>query len=331
MKSRRIRGAFPAYLAVCLSAAGMGNGCRTLEKTFQVVNMDIHAQTSMIRFYSKKTNPFTPFLRSISNSNNDPGRVAEPEQPFAKARHSKFKPITTPSLALSLPPSPPPYLIKAHPIFKYLLNYSFGFSAPRIYRGTLRNYPDIGPKYATQDPFVLHAQEHGKIPGIVSRVLEYSYDETRLYFTLFPAYLKKDRWLLAFVVTRGIIRYNLEIHESMVNTGFAYQTNANFPWEGVDIRVSNVKSHYRPLKENGFILGYQFGANLPVHNLFHDAYIFLEYSGTEDNSPALKTELRRSFGGANPNPLLLESRTFKIGIRKPIYLTEGRRNSGKKR
>ena len=299
------------------------SGCKTIQKMFNVINVDLGVESSMLRFVSKKSNPVYGSFQAIAGSKDDVGDMFNPveENPDVyKVTHSDYNPKVQAYMVASLPPTPISYLENRYGIFRYLFNISAGIRSPHTFRGTLKNYPDLDLKNPPIDPVQLYLLEHADIPDYASRRLEYRYEEMQFYLSLYPVYIVKNNWMFGIGYNYGNRYYDLEIYEKILQPEMVDPKDSINLLAFPELRVSKVTGHFMPVLTSTVILGYRFGAHMEKENPFSGSFIYIEYTGIDERGKGVKTGLRRSYGGANPNPLLIESHYFSIGIRKSIQL-----------
>lgn len=307
-KRPKLRKSFAAKERALVFVLLLVSGCSSLRE----ITIDAGGEASMVRFFSVKKDP----LKSARDALN-PEQVSGNNQE-SRYYHSEYNPVVGGYIAASLPPAPLPLLGGLHPYLSYI-QYSVNIKSPRIYRGTLKNYPDLNVQPAPKDPGLTMFFEHTDPPDFAARRMDYLYEEFQFFLTLYLPYLTPGNWLIAPGLNWGNARYNFELHETLYAKDLASVNDV--PRVLVpEIRVSNVQGHYRPLLSTSILVGYKIGVHFSEESLLHDSYLILEYSSEDINRHALKTDLRRAYGGANPNPLYATSTQVRFGIRKSLKL-----------
>ncbi len=261
-------------------------GCQTIESWFKVIHIDMGAEASGIRFYTKQTSE----SRAVEGllSGKGPGADGLREQ-------SEFRNSEAGFVTVSVPPS----TVWESGVFSYVA-YATSIKTPRIFRGTLVNYPDLGIK--TTDPFLafLNANTAATNPGL--RSLDYQYEELSFYFTVYAPYIQTGNWLFALGFNLGNTLYNLQLHESSV-------------------RINDTRGHFRPLLSSTMLVGYKLGNYFKKGSILRNTVIFMEVTNESGARHALKTNILRA-DGTNPPPLYVGLSTVRFGIRKAVNLLD---------
>lgn len=265
-------------------------GCKVFESLFSTVHIAAGAEADSIRFYTRQSE-FERVLRSVGTGEDITASS------LAADYHSEARVIYSGFYTLSSPPALFPFIDRY--LAGHLISYSFSLSSPRIFRGTLYNYPDSGSK--SLDPMTVLLNSAFPPPPEFSRRMEYQYIEYNAMATIYFGYFGSNIVYGGIGVNFGQSRYNLQLLEN------------NF-------RVGNTIGHWRAFTSIGVTLGYHLGRHFPK-GIFSNTFIFVETANEITARHALSVALPRSDGSEAP-PLYLSTGVVRFGIRKSIDLTE---------
>ncbi|MCC5813460.1 MAG: hypothetical protein JJT78_01780 [Leptospira sp.] len=175
--------------------------------------------------------------------------------------------------------------------------YAFTLDSPRVFRGSLFDYPDTGfvPQTIEEAIFARSVPQN----DLSSRRTSYIYEETRAYATAYLGYFDPEGFSLAIGINFGQVLYNLTLIENRIKT-------------------SETLGRYRPMLSTTIMLSYSIGHYFSG-TVFENTSIYLEATSENNLRYPLKTELLKS-DGTNPPSLFMQSSFFRIGIIKQIDL-----------
>lgn len=273
---------------VFLTAAGF-TSCRTIEQMFSVIEVHLGGEVSLARFYTKN-NQFdglpSPLGSSKASGTDERVRYRSEERAVYRA----FTTVQTP-----LKPLP---VIGELPVLN-LLRFSVTLNTPRVFRGTLYNYPDDGRDIRDPVEYVF-AETHPNRGPFLNRSMDYLFEEWQAYVTfLIGGSFHDFHFYLGF--NWGQEQYSFDIFEN-------------------NMRVSHVVNRYRPVTSQSVIIGYKFGREGPAW-LPGNTFAYVEVNTELTERHALKTDLRRTNGSA-PDSLFVNATYVRIGIRKTLQLVD---------
>lgn len=179
--------------------------------------------------------------------------------------------------------------------------YAFTLDSPRIFRGSLFDYPDRGFTPQTiEEAFIAQSIPQNDLS---SRRTSYIYEETRAYATGYVGYFDPEGLTLAIGINMGQVLYNLTLIENRIKT-------------------SEVLGRYRPMLSTTIMMSYSIGQFFEG-TVLENTSVYLEATSENNLRYPLKTEVLRS-DGTNPSSLFLESSFFRLGIIKKIDLISSR-------
>lgn len=175
--------------------------------------------------------------------------------------------------------------------------YSFTLDSPRIFRGTLNDYPGVG--IATLDPvkaYFLNISDNNIFFG---RRINYTYEDTRFFATFYLGYFDSPNWYIGYGVDMGQIRYHFQLIEKK-------------------LLVTDVRGKYRPLLGQTLTIGYNIGQHFPK-TILEDTFIYIKVVGSSYFRHPITNALQRE-DGLLSEPLYLQTNFIRLGVRKKIEL-----------
>lgn len=114
---------------------GFLSNCKTIENTFKTVNVSAGGEISTLRFYTRSS--------SIQKNNPFRGDIDVGE---GRQWHSDLRQIERGFYTVSLPVGRIPVIERVENFWSFLrfFRYSATFSSPKVFRGSIYNYPDDG-------------------------------------------------------------------------------------------------------------------------------------------------------------------------------------------
>lgn len=192
--------------------------------------------------------------------------------------------------------SNPTAIAPNHWLGKYFA-YSFTLDSPRIFRGELFDYPDKGIVATTwQDYYALAAVPQN---DVTSRRMDYIYEDTRAYGTLYLGIFDPDGFSFALGINYGQVHYNLTLIDGM-------------------LRVSEVLGKYRPMFSSTLMVSYSISRFFPG-SILEDSSLYLEATSESNSRYPLTTQVLRT-DGTHPPSLFLQANFVRLGITKKIDL-----------
>lgn len=275
-----MRAARCLWLTLGLLPAALG--CRTIESFVREVHIAIGAESSSVRFFTRRSKLEQQF--GYRKSGDDP------------LREFHSVPETKTSFFYTISSKPSPVRILEEWGVNRVLAWSFTLNSPRTYRGVLQNYPDDGRLSA--DPWQALSFQLLPLQGAFGRKMDYRYEVAQAYGTVWLGYFG-DNWYVTWGFNAGQSYYSLQIVENR-------------------FVLSDVDNKWRPLNSSSFALGYFTGRHFP-EGIFSNTWVYLEASTESFSRGAVQTQLLRSDGTA-PDALYVSSPVVRLGLRKVLDL-----------
>jgi hypothetical protein len=183
---------------------------------------------------------------------------------------------------------------KEYGFLKYFA-YKLSIESPRLFRGTLVNYPDPGLKVS--DPFTAYILDKQGSNSILSQRIDYTYYDARGFAILYAGYFDNPNWFARFGLGAGLSSYSLQLVE-------------NFKV------ISDVRNRTRIIYNTSLIYGYKLGKFFD-NSILEDTYLYAELTNEFLFSNPVTASVSTTIG-TNADSLYLSMQYARIGLIKEI-------------
>ena len=263
--------------------------CKTIENIINPIYVTAGVESISALFYSREPKDQN-FLSDLINSN--PVSSPNPNRQFEI--HSNANAERAFLTIGSLPQRP----WKDFGFLKYFA-YKFTLESPRLFRGTLVNYPDSGIQ--TNDLWTAYALDKLGPNPLYSQRIDYTYYDARGFAILYAGYFENPNWFLGVGAGAGISSYSLQLVE-------------NFRV------ISDAKNRYRTIYNTSLIYGYKVGKFFD-DSLMEDTFLYIELTNEFLFLNPVAANVRTTTG-TNADSLYLSMQYARIGIIKEIDLKQ---------
>ncbi|TGL60113.1 hypothetical protein EHQ58_06325 [Leptospira ognonensis] len=177
--------------------------------------------------------------------------------------------------------------------------YKFTLESPRLFRGTLVNYPDSGIQ--TNDILTAYLLDKQGPNATFSQRIDYTYYDTRGFAILYAGYFENPNWFIGLGAGAGLSSYSLQLVE-------------NFRV------ISDAKNRYRTIYNTSLIYGYKVGKFFD-DSILEDTFLYVEFTNEFLFLNPVVANVQTSTG-TNADSLYLSMQYARLGIIKEIDLIQ---------
>jgi hypothetical protein len=261
--------------------------CKTIENIVNPIYVTAGVESISALFYSREPKDQN-FISDLVNANP----VAQPNNRYET--HSYANAERAFLTIGSIPQRP----WKDYGIMRFFA-YKFTLESPRLFRGTLVNYPDSGIK--TDDllsAYILDKQ--GPNPYLSQRI-DYTYYDARGFAILYAGYFDNPNWFVGVGMGAGLSSYSLQLVEN-------YKV------------ISDAKNRYRTIYNTSLIYGYKVGKFFD-ESILEDTFLYVELTNEFLFLNPIAANVRTTTG-TNADSLYLSMQYARIGIIKELDLIQ---------
>lgn len=187
---------------------------------------------------------------------------------------------------------------KDYGFMKYFA-YKFSLESPRLFRGTLVNYPDSGIQ--TNDVLTAYLLDKQGPNSTFSQRIDYTYYDTRGFAILYAGYFENPNWFIGLGAGAGISSYSLQLVEN-------YRV------------ISDAKNRYRTIYNTSLIYGYKVGKYFD-DSILEDTFLYVEFTNEFLFLNPIVANVQTTTG-TNADSLYLSMQYARLGIIKEIDLIQ---------
>ncbi|MCB1190788.1 MAG: hypothetical protein H7A23_07370 [Leptospiraceae bacterium] len=268
------------------------SSCQTIESFLSPIFITAGIENLELKFVTKNSDRFG--VKKTDLTSNNKFDISKGEDVHAKDT-STTRGYYTIDSSIS-------QISKTNPFLRYFA-YSFTLDSPRIFRGTLKDYPSTG--LMDSDPIKAYFLNISNNNVFYGRRINYTYEDTRLFATLYLGYFDSLKWYVGYGVDAGQIKYNFQLIENKV-------------------LVTDVVSKYRPLLGQTLLIGYNIGQFFP-NSILENTFLYIKVVGSSFYRHPLTNSVQRE-DGLPTEPLYLHTNFIRLGIRKEIELISKKKN-----